>query len=174
MRRIVVCLVAVTCAAGCAARAPARTVAQRVAGTERPLVTRVQTVEASQPDLTRALVAVAARPSAAGHRAVAAHYARLGIVDVAHEHLSAAVKLDPRDAEAWVGLARIWRDWGLPHLALPDAYRALHAAPDWPVVHNTIGSILQALGRHEAARASFEKALALELRAATHGKETTR
>ena len=46
---------------------------------------------------------------------------RHGINDQAHEHFSAAVKLDAKDAASWDGLARIWRDWGFPHLALPDA-----------------------------------------------------
>lgn len=183
------CLVAATLAAACAARAPVRqaeartpVVDERGAPREsletfmgevratseraRPRTPQVQTVEASDPVLTRALLALAARPSGAGHRAVAAHYRRLGIMDVAHEHLSAAVKLDPKDAAAWDGMARIWRDWGFPHLALPDAYRALHFAPDSPVVHNTVGTVLQALGRHAAARAHYEKAVALDVTAA--------
>jgi Tfp pilus assembly protein PilF len=167
--RICVCLVTVTVAAGCAASGPLRTVAPRRA---EPPATRVLTVEASYPALARALVALAGQPSAAGHRAVAAHYARLGITDVAHEHLTAAVSIDPGDAEAWVGLARIWRDWGFPHLALPDAYRALHFARDSAEVHETLGSILQALGRHDAARAAYQRGLALEVAAAR--REATR
>ena len=189
MLRIGVCLVAVTLAAGCAVRGPVHQAELRspIADTRdvqresletfmgevrakseraRPRTPLVRTVEASDPALTAALFAVTARPSAAGHRAVAGHYARLGIKDVAHEHLAAAVKLDPGDVAAWDGMARIWRDWGYPHLALPDAYRALHLAPGSPVVHNTVGTVLQALGRHAAARAHYEKALALDVTAA--------
>jgi Flp pilus assembly protein TadD len=127
---------------------------------------RVQTVEAQDAAVAAALLAVAVRPSAAGHRAVAREYIRIGILDVAHEHLSAAVALDPRDAAAWDGLARIWRDWGFPHLALADAHRARYFAPSSPVVHNTLGTVLQALGHRADARAQYEKALALDTNAA--------
>ena len=85
---------------------------------------------------------------------------RLGIADVAHEHFSAAVKLDAKDAASWDGRARIWRDWGFPQLALPDAFRAVYYAPDSPIVHNTLGTVFQALGRRAEARAEYEKALA--------------
>ena len=44
-----------------------------------------------------------AAPPRPNHRAVADAYMRLGILDVAHEHLSAAVKLEPRDAASWDG-----------------------------------------------------------------------
>jgi Flp pilus assembly protein TadD len=130
--------------------------------TARPLTHRELTVEGSDVALTAALVTVKARPSAANHRKVAAQYLRHGIKDVAHEHFTAALKLDSRDAASWDGLARIWRDWGFSNLALPDATRAVYFAPYSPVVHNTLGTILQALGRRAAARAEYEKALALD------------
>ena len=114
-------------------------------------------------EFAAALLAVSTQPTAANHRAVAARYVRLGILDQAHEHFSAAVALDPADAASWDGLARIWRDWGFPHLGLPDAYRAVYHAPDSPIVHNTLGTVLQALGRRAAARAKFEQALALDV-----------
>jgi Flp pilus assembly protein TadD len=124
------------------------------------------TVEANDAAIAAALLAVKARPSAANHRAVAAQYLRLGIKDAAHEHFSAAVKLDAKDAAAWDGLARIWRDWGFPQLALPDASRAVYFAPNSPVVHNTLGTVLQALGHRAGARAQYEKALAVDATAA--------
>lgn len=189
MLRILVCVVSVSVAAGCAARGVARQPTpgahassapaaapdslevfmgkvRAAAERARPLTGRAQTVEAGDPSVTAALLAVSVRPSAEAHRAVAREYIRLGILDVAHEHLSAAVTLDPQDAAAWDGLARIWRDWGFPHLALPDAYRALYYAPDSPVVHNTLGTVLQALGRRADARAQYEHALALDMTAA--------
>jgi tetratricopeptide (TPR) repeat protein len=132
----------------------------------RPSSTRVATVEASDPSLAAALFAISIQPTAANHRAVAARYVQLGILDVAHEHFSAAVALEPADASSWDGLARIWRDWGFPHLALADAYRAVFHAPNSPTVHNTLGTVLQALGRRAAARAQFEQALALDVNAA--------
>jgi len=132
----------------------------------RPPSNRVRTVEASDPALAAALLSVSTQPTAASHRAVAARYVRLGILDQAHEHFSAAVALDPADAAAWDGLARIWRDWGFPHLALSDAYRAVYYAPESAAVHNTLGTVLQRLGQRAAARAQFERALTLDLTAA--------
>lgn len=131
----------------------------------RPASERAQTLESRDPGLSGALLRSTLRPSAWAHRAVAREYARLGVLDVAHEHLSAAVAMDPTDAAAWDGLARIWRDWGFPHLALPDAYRAVYFAPASPVAHNTLGTVLQALGRRVEARAAYEKALDLDVTA---------
>jgi tetratricopeptide (TPR) repeat protein len=128
----------------------------------RPPQSSVQTVEASDPALAAAFLRLAVRPTASSHRAVADEYARLGILDNAHEHLSAAVAIDPRDAAAWDRKARIWRDWGVLHLGLADAYRALYFAPESPIVHNTLGTIFQALGRHQEARARYEKALQVD------------
>jgi Flp pilus assembly protein TadD len=121
-----------------------------------------RTVEASDPALGAALALATLRPTSSTHRVVAREYMRVGILDKAHEHLTLAVTADPRDAAAWDGLARIWRDWGFPHLGLPDAYRALYFAPQSPVVRNTLGTILQALGRRQEARLRFEQALALD------------
>jgi tetratricopeptide (TPR) repeat protein len=132
----------------------------------RPVSNRVRTVEASDPALAAALLVASTQPTASTHRAVATRYVRLGILDQAHEHFSVAVALDERDAASWDGLARIWRDWGFPHLALGDAYRAVYYAPDSAIVRNTLGTVLQALGQRAAARAQFERALALDVSAA--------
>jgi tetratricopeptide (TPR) repeat protein len=132
----------------------------------RPATNRVRTVEASDAALAAALLSVSTQPTAASHRAVAAGYLRLGILDQAHEHFSAAVALEPRDATSWDGLARIWRDWGFPHLALSDAHRAVYYAPASAVAHNTLGTVLHRLGQRAAARAEFEQALALDVTAA--------
>jgi tetratricopeptide (TPR) repeat protein len=120
------------------------------------------TVESSDPALSAALLAARIFDTAESHGAVAAEYARLGIMDKAHEHLTLATKLNPEDAAAWDGLARIWRDWGVPHLGLPDAYRAVYFAPGSPVVHNTLGTILDALGQHADARAQYQAVLQLD------------
>jgi len=132
----------------------------------RPAANTVTTIEVSDPSLAEALVALKIHPTAVSHRTVATRYVRLGVLDQAHEHFSAAVVLDPADAASWDGLARIWRDWGFPHLALSDAYRAVYYAPDSPTVHNTLGTVLQTLGQRAAARAQFEQALALDVTAA--------
>ena len=180
MFRTAICIAAICATTGCASRSGSASVkptgpkgqAQRTAPADsledfmskvrarsamaRPLTGRALTVEAQDAAIT----------AAANHRAVAAQYLRHGIKDVAHEHFSAAVKLDARDAASWDGLARIWRDWGFPNLALPDASRAVYYAPDSPVVHNTLGTILQTLGRRAEALAQYEKALALNATAA--------
>jgi tetratricopeptide (TPR) repeat protein len=134
--------------------------------TARPRTSNEMTVEAQDAALTAALLAVKTVPSSDNHRAVAAEYLRLGVKDAAHEHFTAAVKLESTDAASWDGLARIWRDWGFSNLALPDATRAVFFAPDSPVVHNTLGTVLQTLGRRAEARAAYEKALSLDADAA--------
>jgi len=188
MLRLFVCLVVITGTVGCATRSQPHSVSSAPAAhpqgppddsltvfmdkvrakseRARPPANRVKTVETSDPSLAEALVALEIQPTAVTHRTVAARYVRLGILDQAHEHFSAAVALDPTDAASWDGLARIWRDWGFPHLALSDAYRAVYYAPDSPAVHNTVGTVLQALGKWAAARAQFEHALALDVTAA--------
>ena len=134
--------------------------------TARPLNHTELTVEGNDVELTAALITVKARPSPANHRKVAQLYLRHGLKDVAHEHFTAAVKLDPKDAASLDGLARIWRDWGFANLALPDATRAVYFAPQSPVAHNTLGTVLQMLGHRAEARAEYEKALSLDADAA--------
>ena len=185
MFRIALCI-ALVCATGCASRTGGRAIERRGSHPQvekatpseslevfmskvrarsemaRPGTTHEQTVEAGDAALMAAVLAVKTRPSAATHRAVAAQYLRRGISDAAHEHFTAAVKLDSKDAASWDGVARIWRDWGFPQLALPDASRAVYYAPDSPIMRNTLGTILQVLGRRAEARAQYEKALAVD------------
>ncbi len=124
-----------------------------------------QTVEGTDARLAAALLAVSIAPNAAAHRRVALKYRRLGIVDQAHEYFSRAAQLDPSDAESYEAMARIWRDWGTPHLGLADAYRAVHYAPESPSAANTLGTVLQALGYTAEAKAWYGRALALEPKA---------
>jgi len=188
MSRILMCLVLAMLTGACAARKPARSVRSapgarpsaarheslesfidKVRATSeraRPTTERAQTIEISDPMLATELKALHLESTAANHRVVAAAYMRHGVLDLAHEHFSAAVALEPEDGASWDGLARIWRDWGLPHLALPDAYRAVYFVPASPATHNTLGTVLQALGRSADARAQFEQAIALDANAA--------
>jgi tetratricopeptide (TPR) repeat protein len=124
------------------------------------------TLESLDRELGSALVDVQVRPSAAASRRVAASYARHGIFDMAHQHLMAAVKAWPRDAANYEALARLWRDVKMSHLGLADAHRAVYYAPDWPVAHNTLGTLLQALGQRGPARAAYERTIALDPSAA--------
>lgn len=120
------------------------------------------TVESWDENLRDALAAVAIRPSAEGHRLVAAEYRRLGILDSAHEHFTKAVRLDPEDAAAYDGLARIWRDWGFPHLGMQDSQRAVQLAPESPIPVNTLGTLHAAAGRLPQALEWYSKALSLD------------
>jgi Flp pilus assembly protein TadD len=133
----------------------------------RPVATAsAATVEAQDPLLSAALLELSLRPGPDQHRRVALRFHELGILDAAHDHYSRARQLDPADAAAHEGLARIWRDWGFPHLALGDALRGVYYAPGRTSTHNTLGTILTKLGRLKEARRAYERALALDPRAA--------
>jgi tetratricopeptide (TPR) repeat protein len=123
-------------------------------------------VEVFDPKLREALARLSATPTPEQHRDVAAAYRRVGIADFAFDHYTAAVRLDRTDAAAYDGLARIWRDWGWPHLALVEAHRAVFHDPRSPAVRNTLGTVLQALGQHDAARREYEAVLAIDPNAA--------
>jgi len=123
-------------------------------------------VESFDSELGAALVEARVNPSPAAARRVAAAYARHGIFDMAHQYLTAAVKADPRDAASHEALARLWRDVRMSNIGIGDAYRAVYYAPDWAAAHNTLGTLLQALGKRGAARLEYEKALALDSSAA--------
>jgi Flp pilus assembly protein TadD len=153
-----VALLALTCTQGCVA-----TGRDGARFQPRPATTSLGvTVESSDRALARSLTRLAVLPSADAHRAVAREYRRLKIDDAAFDHLTAATRLEPEDAAAYDELARIWRDWGFPHLGLGDAARAVYYAPKSAVVHNTRGTLLAALGQDEDARREFEAALALD------------
>ena len=93
-------------------------------------------------------------------------YRAVNVKDKAWEHFSVAADKDRRNSAAHDGMARVLRDSGAPQLALADAYRAVHFAPWSPEARNTLGTILQDLGFHAAARAAYEGALSLNPRAA--------
>ncbi len=116
--------------------------------------------------LAAALKALEAVPTAERHRRVAYAYWRRGVLDTAYAHLAQARDLDPTDAAASAGMALIWREWGFPHLGLSDAYKALYFAAASPAVHNTLGTLLQALGRRQSARERYRETLTLDPRAA--------
>jgi tetratricopeptide (TPR) repeat protein len=120
------------------------------------------TIEAHDPKLSAALLKLRLLPSAAQHRAAADEYRRLGVLDAAFDQLSAAIQLDPRDAAAYDGRARIWRDWGAPAMGMGDASRAVYYAPRSAAAHNTLGTLLAATDRREDARREFITAVALD------------
>jgi Tfp pilus assembly protein PilF len=123
------------------------------------------TLESSTPTLRQALADLGATPTASRHRVVAALYVRAGALDVAADHYSAAIELEPRDATSYEMRARILREWGVPHLGLGDAYRAIHYGRT-ASAHNTLGTLFQRMGRTDDARAEYRRALALDPQAA--------
>jgi tetratricopeptide (TPR) repeat protein len=123
------------------------------------------TVESQDKALADALVGLRLAPSPERHRAVAAEYRRLHIDDAAFDHLTAATRLNPTDAAAYDQRARIWRDWGFPHLGIGDASRAVYFAPMSAEAHNTRGTLLAAMGQIDLAREDFRTALRLDERA---------
>jgi Flp pilus assembly protein TadD len=120
------------------------------------------TLETRDPVLVAALLKLTAFPGALQHRRVAERYRELGILDTAFDYFARARHLDPTDATAHEALARIWRDWGFPHLGLEDARRAVHHAPSWPLARNTLGTLLAATGRNAEAREAYVSALAID------------
>jgi tetratricopeptide (TPR) repeat protein len=120
------------------------------------------TVETWDPKLSSALAMAALSRTADAQVLVAAEYRRLGILDVAYAHLTKAVGLDDRNAAAHEGLARIWRDWGFPQLGLADAEKAVRLAPASPSAANTLGTLLAAAGKLDAARRWYERSLTLD------------
>ena len=97
---------------------------------------------------------------------VADVYRTRGLLDQAYDHYTRALRLNSRLAGAYEGLARVWRDWGLAHLGLSDAYRAVYFAPDSATARNTLGTLLQALGHRSDARQAYEAALSRDAQAA--------
>ncbi|MEQ1897746.1 MAG: tetratricopeptide repeat protein [Vicinamibacterales bacterium] len=188
--RIAVCFFAVVVAAGCGASRPARHFAtsprDTTGGAGRASLSSFinQTREASaratarapqylgatlesiDPALGAAVAVAAIERSPAAYRRVAAAYAGHGVFDRAHEYLGTALRIDRTDAATYDALARLWRDARLPHLALGDAYRAVYFAPQWAVAHNTLGTVLQALGHRAQARGHYERALEIDPAAA--------
>jgi tetratricopeptide (TPR) repeat protein len=126
----------------------------------------VPTLEAQDPELKAALARITFDRSPAALVDLAAVYLRRGLTDRAYDYYSRATRMDSHYAPAYDGLARVWRDWGLAHLGLGDAYRAVYYAPKSAAVRNTLGTVLQALGLRREARAAYEKAVALDPNAA--------
>jgi Flp pilus assembly protein TadD len=131
-----------------------------------PKSTLLPTLETRDPALASALLRLALAETAEHHRLVAAAYRRAGVTDYAHRHYQRALGLEPCDSLAFEGLAQIWRDWFRPDLALGDAHRAVHCRPESAAAHNTLGTVLQALGQTKNARREFERAVELDERAA--------
>jgi Flp pilus assembly protein TadD len=128
----------------------------------RTKATLLPTIESRDPLLRSALHALAVEESAENHRMVAAAYRSAGVLDYAYRHYQRALRLDHCDSASHEGLARLWREWKRPELALGDVYRAIHCRPHSASAYNTLGTILLALDQRTNARHAFEFALRLD------------
>lgn len=122
---------------------------------------KLPSIEGADPALREALAGLGHRPSPAAHVAVGLEYERLGIRDLAFDHYSDALRLDPEYAPAWDRRARLWRDWYMIALALGDAHRGAYFAPESGEAQNTLGTVLESAGQCEAALSAYRKALVL-------------
>ena len=126
----------------------------------------VTSLESRDPAFAADLAALKAAPTPERYRRVAEYYRERGVLDAAFRHFNRAIALNPRDGYAYEGLARVWRDWRLPELALGDAHRAVYFGPGRASARNTLGTVMQALGRHEQARDAYHWASLLDPQAA--------
>ena len=150
--------------------APASTVSEalqeEIRARPSPSTPASHTIEFADRRLAEALQAAAQMPTAVNYCRVAAEYRRLHVLDKAYDYLTMAIRTAPKSPEAFEERAQVWRDWGLASIGLGDAYRALHFAPTSASVHNTLGTLLQAIGDAQEARKAYRQALALDSSAA--------
>ena len=125
-----------------------------------------ESAEQWSPTLAAALSRNSASQTVQSQLELAHAYYSIGILDKASDLYEAVARREPRQAAAWDGLARIWRDWGYPQLGLGDAHRAVWADPRSPVARNTLGTILQLLGKSREAKEQFARAASLDPAAA--------
>lgn len=120
------------------------------------------TLESSSQTLSLALAALALAPTAEHYLNVAHAYASEGVRDKAFDYLNEGLKVDRHDAALHDAVARAWRDWGFLDRALSAANRATYYAPASAEVHNTLGTVLWALGQHDGALQAWEQATVLD------------
>jgi len=113
------------------------------------------TVENVDPQLAATLLLDAMLPSAENDVRVAEEYRRLGILDTAFDRLNRAIRKRPDLAAAHELIARIWRDWGMPGRGLGAAYRAIYYAPRSASARNTLGTLLERMGRIDDAEREY-------------------
>ncbi len=144
--------------------------ARRAADRPAPL----PSIEGQDDGLRDALAALKAAPSAGAYLRVADAYMRVGVRDVAFDHYTEALRLEPRNVAAFDGRARLWRDVGLLGPALTDAHRAKYFGPKSAEVRNTLGTILERRGLCQAALTEYREAARLKPDAAWAQQNVTR
>lgn len=151
-------------------RATQEAVARRATDRPAPL----PSLEGHDSGVRDALAALAAAKSSGAHLRVAEAYMRVGVRDVAYDHYTEAIKLEPRNVVAFDGRARLWRDVGLLGPALTDAHRAKYFDPTSAAVRNTLGTILERQGLCPAALTEYREAVRLKPDAAWAQQNVTR
>ena len=151
-------------------RAAAEAAAKRAAAPKATL----PTIEQRDPELRDALADLLKGPSVARHLKVAEEYARVGVSDQAYDQYTAALALEPRNAAAYEGRARLLRDVGLSGLALSDAHWARFLAPRSASARNTLGTILERQGHCADALAQYREAVRLQPEASWAKQNVTR
>ena len=131
----------------------------------RPPAPVLPSLESTDPDLRAALARLLAAPTAAHYLAVSNEYLRNGVFDRADDFLNRSLAANGPDASIYDARARLWRDWGQPAEGLGDAHRAVFMAPQSAAAHNTLGTVLYRLGRRNEAKASFTRALQVDVTA---------
>ncbi len=143
----------------------ARAEREAIAGRAKQAPRVSPSIEQRDPGLRQALSSLRVQQSALAHVDVAVAYHRLGVLDAAFDQFSQAIALEPRNAVAWDGRARLWRDWGFIMPALAEAHRARYFAPKRAEVLNTLGTILERAGQCDGARTAYRDAIGLDERA---------
>jgi tetratricopeptide (TPR) repeat protein len=127
-----------------------------------PKSSLLPTLESADPLLSKALLALAMDENAERHVMVAEAYRHAGVSDYAFRHYLRATTLEACSAAGYDGMARLWRDWGRPDIAIGDAYRAVYCSPNSAEAYNTLGTIMSALGQNGNARDAYRKSLVID------------
>jgi Flp pilus assembly protein TadD len=118
---------------------------------------RLNDPKASLTEYTRS--AALARPTAADLQNVAKDYALLNDLPDADQWMSLAVKMDPKDPEAWYGLGRIRFTQQRFQEAADCFGRALVLDPRSVKAENNLGLSYEGLNRIDDATAAYRKAI---------------
>jgi tetratricopeptide (TPR) repeat protein len=119
-------------------------------------------VEAHDPGLSNSLAWLIVDRTPSRLVAVGNRYYQLQIRDKAMDYYSEAITLEDTHAGALDGRARVLRDWGFTDEALADALRAARSSPDSAAAVNTLGTILQAVGRYDDAAVMYARSADLD------------
>jgi Flp pilus assembly protein TadD len=143
-------------------RAPAPLEHASINSVSSRMSSSISSLESVHPDLREATMRLRFAPTPGHHLEVARIYRRLKIFDTAHDYLATSLAVNGPHPEVLDALARLWRDWGQPGQGLSYAHRAVYLDPTWATPHNTLGTVLFALGQRTEARKQFEVAVSLE------------